>query len=226
MAARDPAIKTGLLMGIERQVNALLSLDPVVFKRLSACAGKVIRVQVTSPDMECLIHLERDGLRLASVFEEACDAVFKGSGVSLASLVVQRPVSFEDVSGVEVSGCSQLLSALEATHNLVELDWESVLCRVFGDLGGHFIVRGLRFAGWQVRQGRQFMEDNAGGFLQEELQMAPSRPEVDGFGDELNHLVDSVGCLESRVEGLLKGPAGQGMDTRLKVKNALDKHSG
>lgn len=215
---------TALLIAVERQVNALLSLDPVVFKRLSTYAGKVIRVQVTSPEMECFIHLERDGLRLASVFEEECDVVFKGSAVSLVSLVIQRPVSFEGASGVEVSGCPGLLNELEATHNQVELDWEPVLCQVFGDLGGHFIARGLRFAGRQVQQGRQLVADNAGGFMQEELQIAPARPELDAFGDELSHLVDSVGRLEVLVEALLKGPAGRSMDASLRVKNALDKN--
>ncbi|USE35344.1 SCP2 domain-containing protein [Endozoicomonas sp. SCSIO W0465] len=189
-------IKTGLLAAIERQVNALLTLDPVTIKKMSHWFGKVINFQCISPQWSCYVHFEQDRIRLAGSFEGSLDATFTGSSVAFATLATRRNLPFADVTGLSVSGDEALIADLQTIHQQMEIDWERPLCQTFGDIAGHMMAQGLRFVGDHANRGRALVMDNLGEYLQEELRLIPSRVEVEDFAGEVGLLVESMDRLE------------------------------
>ena len=193
-------IKMGLLSALERRVNGVLALDPVTIKKLSHWFGKVVAFQCTAPKWLCYVHFEHDRIRLAGTLgsegEASVNATFTGSSVAFATLVAGRNLPFAEVPGLTVSGEEALIADLQQIHQQMEIDWERPLCQTFGDITGHMMARGLRFAGDQVQRGQQLVMDNLGEYLQEELRLIPSRVEVEYLAEEVNCLAESMDRLE------------------------------
>lgn len=192
----DPVLKMGLLAAIERQVNALLALDPVTIKKLSRWFGKVVAFQCTSPEWSCYVHVEQDSIRLAGFFDGNVDAIFMGSSVAFATLATRRSLPFSEVPGLSISGEESLVGDLQQIHQQMEIDWERPLCQTFGDIAGHMMAQGLRFIGDHAMRGQKLVTDNLGEYLQEELRLIPSRVEVEGFAEDVELLVESMDRLE------------------------------
>ena len=66
----DPAIKTALLTGLEKQLNAALALDPVSKNALGKMAGIVIEVHITELRLTSYLCLEQDLVRLFGYYDE------------------------------------------------------------------------------------------------------------------------------------------------------------
>lgn len=191
-------VKTGMLAALERQVNALLALDPVTIKKLSQWFGKVVDFQCTSPDWSCFVHFEQDRIRLAGFFDGEVDAHFEGSSVAFAVLATRRNLPFAEVPGLSISGDKALIADLQQIHQQMEIDWERPLCQTFGDITGHMMAQGFRFIGEHAQRGQVLVMDNLGEYLQEEVQLIPSRVEVEGFVAEVGQLAESMDRLEQQ----------------------------
>ncbi len=188
----DPVIKSGVLAAVERQVNQLLALDPAIVKKLSQWFAKVVALQCTAPGWTCYLHIEDDGIRLAGTSEQAADATFTGSGVAFAILAARKYPTFAEIPGLSVHGDEAFINALQQIHQQMELDWEQPLCASLGDVPGHFLAQGMRFVGEHIQRGQHLALENLGEYLQEELQLIPSRVEVEGFSAEVSELAESV----------------------------------
>ncbi|WP_299731819.1 hypothetical protein [uncultured Endozoicomonas sp.] len=204
----DPVITTGLLAALERQVNAVLALDPVTLKKLQHEFGKVVNFRCTSPSFtssgwNVFVHFEQDGIRLASVCEASVDAVFEGSAVAFSVLAVNRSLPFDQVQGLTVTGDEKLIDQLQHLHQQLEIDWERPLCETFGDIPGHMMAQSIRFMGKHLQRGHQMMTDNLGEYLQEEIGLIPSRIEVEGFATEVEQLAASLSQLEEQILPLI-----------------------
>ena len=202
----DPAIKTTVLAGLEKQFNAALALDPVTVIQLSEMAGVVVEVQCSEPEFQCYVFLEKEGVRLAGYHEGETDAGIRGSIVALADLVAKRDQAIDAVPGLESWGSTDVLNRLSAIHQSVEFDWETVLCRCFGDVGGHLLAKGFHFASSQAEKIKTAAADNLEGYLQEELRLLPSRNELAAFAADVAELKLAVDGLADTVNDLNKQP--------------------
>ncbi|MGB0360007.1 MAG: ubiquinone biosynthesis accessory factor UbiJ [Endozoicomonas sp.] len=200
----DPVITTGLLAAIERQVNAILALDPVTVKKLKHQFGKVVAFRCLSPQWACFVHFMQDGVRLASVFEGDVDVTFEGSGIAFAVLASRQALMFSEVQGLTVSGDEALIAELHVLHQQVDIDWERPLCKTFGDIPGHLMAQGIRFMGNHIQRGQRMIQNNLGEYLQEEVGVIPSRIEVEGFIAEVEALATSVTILEKQLLPLMR----------------------
>ena len=192
----DPVIKAGLLAAMERQVNGVLALDPVTSKKLSHWFAKVVMIQCSS--WLCFLHIEQDRIRLTGSYEGEPDATFTGSSAALATLVIKRHLTFDQVHGLVVSGDQELIDDLQAIHRELDIDWERPLGQVFGEIPGHTIARGLRWLGGGVRRGQEMVMDNLGEYLQEELRLIPSRVEMELFASDVQQLAQRLDQLAQR----------------------------
>ena len=200
MIFSDPVIKTSCLAVLEKQVNALLGLDPVTLKRLSKHFGRVVEFHCNEPDFHCYAHLLDKEVRLAGHFEGCPDACFSGSSVSYSILATQRNKSFDDIAGLTVSGDKALIKDLEFIHQDMEPDWEKPIVNTLGNVAGHALAQGLRFTGQQLNKVKNTFEQNCAEYLQEELRLIPSRVEIEGFAVEVQKLKEAVDQLEERIE--------------------------
>lgn len=200
MTGFDPTIKTGCLAVLEKQINNLLNLDPVTLKRLTEHFGAVVEFHCLEPDFSCYVHLLDNEVRLAGYFEGEPDVCFAGTSVSFSVLATQRSKPFDEVAGLTIAGDETLIEALAFIHQDMELDWESPIVNVLGDVAGHTLAKGLRFTGQKFNKIKNTFEKNCTEYLQEELQLIPSRVEIERFSAEVDKLRKVVDQLAEKVE--------------------------
>ena len=133
--------------------------------------------------------------------EDKTDAGVCGSLVAFADLVARRNQPIDKVSGLESWGDEDVIQRLSEIHQSVEFDWEAVLCRCFGDVGGHLLAQGFYFASSQAEKVRTVAGENLEGYLQEELRLVPSRNELDSstFAADIAELQEAVDALAANV---------------------------
>ncbi len=197
-----PTIKMAVLAGLEKQLNNVLPLDPLTLKKLGELSGTVVDVQCSEPEFQCYFFLDKTGIRLAGYYEGEVDTGLRGSLVTLADMVAHRDHPLDKVPGLETWGSADTLHNLSHIHQSVEFDWEAALCKVFGDIGGHMLAQGLSFASEQTAKVRTLAVNNLEGYLQEELQLLPSRNEVEAFALDVAELKSAIDALGESINPL------------------------
>ena len=195
-------VKTGCLLVLEKQINKLLSLDPVTLDRLSDHFGCVVAFHCLEPDVKYYVTLLEQQVRISGVCEDEPDVCFSGSGVSFSRLAGDRRVAFNDVQGLSVTGDEPLIKALEKIHLDMSPDWEKPCVNLLGVIPGHWLAQGVRFAGRQFSSLKETAEKNLSEYIQEELQLLPSRVEIEGFQADVENLKGSVDKLAEKIETL------------------------
>ncbi|MDP0560940.1 MAG: hypothetical protein QS721_00845 [Candidatus Endonucleobacter sp. (ex Gigantidas childressi)] len=197
-----PATKTAVLAGLEKQLNAVLGLDPVTMVKLGEMAGTVVDIQCSDPEFQCYLHLQQKRISLTGYHEGDIDASIRGSIVALANMVAKRDQVIVEVPGLECHGSPEVLNALSAIHQSAEFDWEAILCRCFGDVGGHLLAKGFNFSSVLAKRIITTATSNLGEYLQEELRLLPSRNEFDAFVTDIADLQLTVDNLLDTVKNL------------------------
>lgn len=192
----DPVLKGAFLAALEKQLNALLALDPVTLTRLGALAGRVVAFQITAPALQGYIHPGAFGIRLSGYHEGPVDAGLRGSLAAFAGLACHPRGGIHGPPGLESWGCTATLEQLYQIHCQAEPDWDALLCRGFGDLVGPLLAQGFRQLAGQASRVQAVAADNLGEYLQEELRLLPSRNEWKAFSGDIDALAIAVQRLE------------------------------
>ncbi|MDP0588211.1 MAG: hypothetical protein QS748_03010 [Candidatus Endonucleobacter bathymodioli] len=198
----DPVIKTTVLAGLEKQLNAVLGLDPVTIVKLGGISGVVIDVQCSDPEFQCYLHLQQKSISLTGHHEGDTDASIRGSIVALTNMVARRDQPIDKVLGLQCQGSPEVLNALSMIHQSFEFDWEMVLCRCFGDIGGHLLAKGFDYSSVRAKRIITTLARNLGEYLQEELRLLPSRNEFDAFVADIADLQLTIDDLLNTVKNL------------------------
>lgn len=202
MVFSDPVVKTACLAALEKKINGLLNLDPVTLDRLSDHFGCVVEFHCLEPNFQCYATLLEHYVCLSGVYEGEADVCFSGTMVSFAQLAGDRKTAFNNIQGVSVTGNEALIQALEQIHLDMELDWEKPVVDALGVIPGHWLAQGIRFTGQQFNQLKEIAEQNLSEYVQEELQLIPTRIEIEGFQTDVENLEDSVDQLAEKIETL------------------------
>ncbi|WP_257279870.1 MULTISPECIES: SCP2 domain-containing protein [unclassified Endozoicomonas] len=192
-------MKTAFLALLETRINQLLKLDPVTAEALKSLDGRVVRFICLQPDFNCYVFLDAFGVRCAGWHEGSVDATLQGPLSSFITLAVDRGSSWQGVRELNVSGEQNVLEKLESTHRKMELDWESLICERLGPVAGHSLAEGLRFITSTFAGFGERLPDHGATYLQDELELVPSEPEISAFSHEVTVLSEAVEDLGRRL---------------------------
>lgn len=199
----DPTLQMAALAVLERAVNQALRLDPATQKRLAALSGQVFHLHCTSPDLEIFVMPQRDRVQLAAFYDGDVTAGLTGVGRDFAKLLGSDDVAAELINGnLSVRGDSKALQNLQAIAADLDLDWEAPLARVFGDIVGHQLGRGLRhLASRALYAGRQISRQ-LNDFARYESGWLAERADVQRFGSDIDQLARRTDQLATRITQL------------------------
>ncbi len=203
----DPSIHTALGIAIEKCLNTALKYDPGTRHKLSALAGKIIKLNCQSPDITLIFIIEKDNLRVHTVDEDIeADIEISGQSKDFLSLIGKDPHSLSDIN-IDISGKVNLLNQIKEILGDLDIDWEEPLTEWLGIVPGHAVAENIRkvFA-WGERQKQEF-EARLPEYLTEELRAVPSQPELAKFYEDVDSVVSSVQRLEARIERLKRQSA-------------------
>lgn len=203
MNAEISSLNTAALAGLERAINAALSMDSRTRESVGALAGKALKIEVTVPELCAFILPGPEGIRLVGHFEARADCTVSGATSDFIALLLAEDKPAALVNGkLKVSGDSALLLGLEKALSALDLDWEQRLATLVGDVPAHQVGRFARSSAEFGRRARGSFERHLEEFIHEEARLAPPRAEVEDFFADVRALANRVARLEAGIRRL------------------------
>lgn len=198
-------MKTLFTTLIERALRRYLQLDPDTLNHMAALTGKVIKVEITEPNISMFLFPDAKGISVRSQCEQEADACIRGS---LFILLYASSSSEEAVklrNEIELSGDIELAHKFSQILQQRHVDWEEPLSRWIGDTAAHKLGNIVRSANRWRRQASNNLCENVTEYLQEGLSIVPAREEVEDFFSDIYQLRDDVERLAAKLQ--LQQPA-------------------
>ncbi|WP_428035773.1 ubiquinone biosynthesis accessory factor UbiJ [Amphritea sp.] len=196
-------INATLLTLAEASLNRLLLLSPETVDRLTQLDGKVIAIRLTSPAASLSVQPGPSGLQIDLMQRDDADVTLSGSSNDFFRLL-SAAESSDAMFGktIRVSGDNALATRFSQILVDAALDWEGVLAQIIGDLPAHELGRLLKWkAAFYLHSGNS-LKLNLEEYLKEELQLLPSRPEVNRFSSQVDQLRQETERAAARIERL------------------------
>ena len=184
-------------------VNRYISADPERANQLSQINGKTIRLYIKELNQNCILKI--NGLSVVEL-EEPADKTDVEVIVSLKVLSdFMLGVDKENMlknGDLEIKGDAHVASVFQHTMKSIEIDWEEILSDYTGDAIAHHLGAGIReLHALRARMKENFRLD-ARDFLQDNLQVAVTKEEVDEFMRDVDTMRAQVERLEARLNRL------------------------
>lgn len=198
MSALAPAIAL-----LEGTLNRYLRLDPDTPARLAALHGQVIAVEIPDADLRLTFIPAPGHLQVLGQFEGTPDCLLRGTPLALGRLVLSGKREDALFAGaVTIEGDTETAQRFGALWAALDIDWEEQLSRLAGDPIAHQTGNLARGLDRWVRGAVDTCTANLQEYLQEELRLLPTPPEVSDFAGEVEGLRDDVERLAARLTRL------------------------
>lgn len=187
---------------LEHTVNAVLRLDPEGSAALGRFNGKVIAIELVGSPLVLYCLPGPGSLMLLSQYRGNPDTTLSGRPLALLKLVTgdSRRVLFE--GEVKIRGDVELGQQFKQVLDRLQIDWEEAMSRITGDIVAHKAGHFLREVGSWWANSRERISANGAEYLQQEMWVLPTRPEVEQFYREVETLRDDVARLKARLAQL------------------------
>lgn len=192
--------------GLEDLINKALDLDPASRLRLNALQGQSVLVRVDLPRVDVLLFLDLDRVRLTPQDETEtlqADATVRATSVAFLRRLLALNEPFQ-IGDLQVEGDTLLLQNLHGIASELDVDWESGLSRLVGDIAARQIGEGLRGLFSFARQAAGDLFSNTTTYLREDGQWFPYRWQVEDYIEEVQDLRTDIERAEARVAALEK----------------------
>lgn len=205
----DPVFTTAALASAENIIQQALDYDPGSRIALSQLAPQVLAITITAPEFTFYVVPDMGGVSLLGHYEGDVTTQVQGSLAALTSLIKSDRLNLKD-TGVVLVGNTGFISDLQKILKNLDIDWEEILTRIFGDIIGHqganIIRNKLSWAKDRVSNVQRLTSE----FLTEELRILPSAPELNFFNAQVDELKLGADRVQARVEQLLARTERQG----------------
>ena len=186
----------------EDLVNRALDLDPVTRMKLDALQGRSVLLRVDLPRVDVLVFLDAGRVQFTPLDESesfhSADAIVRATSFDYLRQLTRLQEPFQ-VGELQVEGDTILLQTLHGVARDLDIDWESALSRLVGDMAARQIGQGLRDLFGFARQAARDLFSNATTYLREQGQWFPYRWQVDDYIEEVQELRTDLERFEARV---------------------------
>lgn len=197
-------IDATLTGSIESAINAYLATRPSARNTLSKLAGQSLGITLIPQEQRITLIFSDDQVAVMREFDGEPTTHLTGAASGLLKLL-NDPNSVMFGQGVEVKGDSALLQRLSHAFDNPSLDWEAWLADQIGDLPAAIVMKPINQSIEWANSSRQTLTTTAKEYLQEEINLLPTRVEFEGFIDDTRQLKQRAELIERRLERLLKG---------------------
>jgi len=187
---------------LEQTINAALQLDPAGSAALGRFSGKVIAIELQGSPLTFFCLPGPGSLVLLTHYTGDPDTRLSGRPLALFKLVTgdSRRVLFE--GEVTIDGDVELGQQFKQVLDHLHIDWEEALSHITGDIVAHKAGHLLREIGSWWSNTRERVAANGAEYLQQEMWVLPTRPEVEQFYQGVETLRDDVARLAAKLDQL------------------------
>ena len=202
--ARSSLIPTFLTEQLERVANRALQYAPLTRLQLQKLQGKSFGIELQRPHFPLLVSVTRKGLLFQSHWEGGADVSIRGPAVALLRQLSKgdnTPASLMQ-AGIEIVGDQQLAQQFVKVLQDLDLDLESMLGDLIGDLAAHQITEVARTGlGWLGRAGKSLLQQSRN-FLADERNVVVTSRQFTRFRDDVETLREDTDRVEARLRNL------------------------
>ena len=202
MTPETPRWPTPLLRLVEAALNRLLALDPGSAEALKPLDGKSVALRLKPWPTPLALRVE-DGRLHASESKDP-DLSISATAGGLIALAAERGGFQLPAGRIDIAGDADLARRVQKLVEKLDPDWDAPLARVFGEVAGHQIGKGLRGLFAWGRETTQAMLANTSEYLREESRDLVAHGEMDQFIEDVDQVRDDVERLQARIERLAK----------------------
>ena len=189
--------------GLELALNRYLALDPAIQRRLARLHGKVIAFELAGLGETIFLVPGPERLQVLANYEGQADCRLRGTPLALSRMGDPKASSGQLFSGqVEISGDTELAHSFGKIIGAIDVDWEEQLSRITGDIIAHQLGNMWRATGHWAKDSGHSLSLDLQEYLQEELQLLPTRVEIDAFLGAVDTLRDDSERLQARIDRL------------------------
>lgn len=192
------------LSGVEQLINQALKYDPASRQQLAHLDGKIFQLTLEQPSQQIWLRVDQDRIALLSHWDSSVDASLHGKLASFVQ-VAGHPDKTRALMehSIKLSGDSQSLTRIQNLLGQLNIDWEAALADLFGDIGGHILADGLRFAGSLFSQIGTNLRRSSHNYLREESNLFAHPLAMEDFNKSLTDTRFQVDRLEARIQRLM-----------------------
>jgi len=188
---------------LEAALNRVVDLAPDTRTALRPLDGRAITLDFRSTPLAMRIAVAGDRLAIGPAFGGESALRVTAAPSALLAMALSRGRDEATTPGrVDVSGDADLARRLERIANKFEPDFDEAFARVFGDVAGYQIARGVRRALATVRGGAEAFARDTAEYLSEEGRVIVPKAEVDVFLDDVDAIRERADRLDARVKRL------------------------
>ena len=191
-------------MALEQVINNALKCDLATRKKLIALHGKAIEIKTRQPKLRLVIIPNQQGLQLSSLYDGPIDCQLEGEFFSLLKLVRAKDKTSTLMSNqINISGDSQLARQLQELIAQLDIDWETPLAKLIGDVATHQLSQFLRSCQQWLSHSHHSLVQDIEEYIHEESRLLPQQQELEIFYQQVDEIKLTLDRLEARVQRLL-----------------------
>lgn len=189
---------------LESVINRALVYAPATQVRLIELAGRRVGFRTQRPALQALLVIETDRISLQAHWEGPVDALVEGPLLGIVAQGWQGQPTPADLMrrGLRIRGDQALIQNLRDMALSLDLDWESALGDVVGDLAAHQVGQ-LARGGWRwLKQTTSDLLEQGRYAVTDEWALTIQRPEMTHFQTAVDDLRADTDRLEARLRQL------------------------
>lgn len=194
-------LEATLISSIETAINGYLATRPSARQRLSALSGQSLTVCLLPSARSLTFVFAKNHLSVVQQFEGTPSAKITGTAIDLTK-AMSTPNEVMFGQGVSVEGDSALLQRLNSALSDPQLDWEAWLAERVGNVPAAWVSQQATVARSWLVDNQSRLKDTTKEYLQEEINLLPSRIEYEGFVEDTADTKSRVEHLERRISAL------------------------
>jgi ubiquinone biosynthesis accessory factor UbiJ len=188
---------------LEAALDRAIDLDPDTRQSLRALDGRALTVEFRDTPLAMRIAVVGDRLAIGPAFDGDSALRVSTTPSALIGLALARGRDGAVAPGrIDIAGDAELARRIERIATKFEPDFDEAFARVFGDVAGHRIAKGLRGALAGLRDSAHAFARDSADFLTEESRDIVAKAELEIFLDDVDALRERAERLEARVRRL------------------------
>jgi ubiquinone biosynthesis accessory factor UbiJ len=192
-------------LALERAIHVALQMDSVALARIGALSGEIIELCSHVPRWRLFLVPNAAGLQIKTWHEGPVTCAVSGDASDFVAVFTAEDKPGALVNGnLKIHGDSNVLLELGNALSTLDLDWESRLALLLGDIPAHQIGRLLRGSLEWGRGAGDSLLRHIEEFIHEEARLAPPRLEVEDFFADLRMLAQDSARAEARVRRMAR----------------------
>lgn len=203
---RQSLIPIFLTEQLERAANRALYYAPVTRLQLTKLKGKSLAIELQRPNFPLLMAVGKRSLSFQNRWETPADVTIRGPAIALLRQIGREDISPAELmqSGIEVEGDQQLAQQFLQVLRDLDLDLETALGDLIGDVAAHQISDLARVGfGWLKTTAKTVLNQSRH-MIAEEKEWVLTPRKFQRFQSDVEELRADTDRLQARIRRLQK----------------------